>query len=386
MCSGAVPVFDEIIISMDLMDKIESIDEFSGVLTCQAGCVLENLEVKANEKDFTIPLDLASRKKCHIGGNASTNACGLRFLRYGSLHESVLGLEVVKADGTVLNLLSNFKKDNTGYHLKNIFIGSEGTLGIITRISIQCQPIFESIQVAFMGFKDYNYVMKVYKVAKKRLGEIIRSCELIDQASLLKCIEYYNHKCPISTEYQFYLLLETAGSNKKHDREKMDLFLEECRRDSLILDAVLANTEEGMDQIWCLRRDIPDALLKDGYMFTYDITLPILRLYDIVPILRTWVGSLATCICAHGHFADSNIHLNITCPKFDNEVRKLLEPFVYEFTKKLNGSIASEHGIGFAKTQYVACTKKPEAIQMMKDLKDMMDPKGIMNPYKVIPQ
>lgn len=151
LVGGSVPVFDEIILSTQLMNKVEQIDAVSGILTCQAGCVLEKLEEEVGDKGLCMPLDLGAKGSCHIGGNVSTNAGGVRLLRYGNLHGNVLGVEAVKADGTILDLMSNFKKDNTGYHLKHLFIGSEGTLGIITKLAISCPTISKAMNVAFIG-------------------------------------------------------------------------------------------------------------------------------------------------------------------------------------------------------------------------------------------
>lgn len=160
LVGGSVPVFDEVILSTQSMNEIEMIDEISGVVVCQSGCILEQLEEKVHERGLCMPLDLGAKGSCHIGGNVSTNAGGLRLLRYGNLHGSVLGVEVVKADGTILDLMSNFKKDNTGYHLKHLFIGSEGTLGLVTKVAIFCPASSKAVNVAFLGkytnFKKTN--------------------------------------------------------------------------------------------------------------------------------------------------------------------------------------------------------------------------------------
>ena len=179
-----MPVFDEVVISMSSMNKIESIDEYSGIVTCQSGVVLENLESAVQEKGLCVPLDLGAKGSCHIGGNVSTNAGGLRLLRYGNLHGSVTGVEAVTANGQIMNLMSNFKKDNTGYHLKHLFIGSEGSLGVVTRLSIQCPTASPAVNVSFLGLNSYADVMKTFLLAKQDLGEILSSCEMIDEISL----------------------------------------------------------------------------------------------------------------------------------------------------------------------------------------------------------
>lgn len=169
---------------MNSMNKIEYIDEYSGIVTCQSGVVLETLEATVQEKGLCVPLDLGAKGSCHIGGNVSTNAGGLRLIRYGNLHGSVTGVEAVTADGQIMNLMSNFKKDNTGYHLKHLFIGSEGSLGIITRLSIQCPAASKSVNVAFLGLQSYDDVMKTFLLAKLELGEILSGIEMIDEISL----------------------------------------------------------------------------------------------------------------------------------------------------------------------------------------------------------
>ncbi|XP_058822704.1 D-2-hydroxyglutarate dehydrogenase, mitochondrial isoform X1 [Topomyia yanbarensis] len=385
LVGGSVPVFDEIVISLQLMDKIEKIDEYSGILVCQAGCVLETLEQKANEKGLVMPIDLGAKGSCHVGGNLSTNAGGLRLVRYGNLHGSVLGVEAVTAEGRVLDLMSNFKKDNTGYHLKHLFIGSEGTLGIITRLSIFCPTASKSINVAFLGLDSYESVKNTFLAAKRNLGEILSSCEMIDALSLESSTYHFNLQSPIE-KYPFYMLIETSGSNIAHDEEKLTNFLESTMEKGLVLDGTVTNEPTKMRNIWKLRELIADSLINDGYCFKYDISLPLDNFYDIVLAVRDRVGPLATKVTGYGHIGDSNLHLNVSCPKYGSEIHKLLEPFVYEYTSNVRGSVSAEHGIGFLKTKYLKYSKRPESLLLMTQLKGLMDPNGILNPYKVLPQ
>ncbi|XP_074030155.1 D-2-hydroxyglutarate dehydrogenase, mitochondrial [Leptinotarsa decemlineata] len=384
LVGGSVPVFDEVVLWTGLMNNVMSIDETSGALVCQAGCILEHLDNQLAEKNLMMPLDLGAKGSCHIGGNVSTNAGGLRLLRYGNLHGTVLGVEAVKADGEIIDCLSTLKKDNTGYHLKHLFIGSEGTLGIITKIAIQCPPKPKAVNLAFLGLKSFENVLKILKKAKKDLGEILSSCEMIDESSLESVTENLKLKSPLSI-HPFYMLVETHGSNKEHDEEKMNKFLEDVMEEGLALDGTTTNEPSKMKAIWDLRESITEGLMKDGYAFKYDISLPTKHFYSLVPVLRERVGDIAQRVCGYGHVGDGNIHLNVTTRKFSQEMLDKIEPFVFEYTSKLRGSVSAEHGIGFKKTKYVHFSKSKESIALMKKLKAMMDPNGILNPYKVLP-
>lgn len=383
LVGGSVPVFDEIILSTCLMDQIEHIDPFSGILQCQSGAILENLEAAARNNGLVMPLDLGSKGSCNIGGNVSTNAGGLRLLRFGNLHGSVLGLEVVKADGTVLDLMSNFKKDNTGYHLKHLFIGSEGTLGVVTRVAICCPTAPKSVNLAFLGLESYDKVRETFLAAKQDLAEILSGCEMIDKASL-ECSSRYLNQAPPIGEYPFYMLLETSGSNAAHDEEKVHQFLGSAMERNLVLDGTTTNEVGKMKQMWLFRETIAVGILQDGYCFKYDLSLPLDKFYDIVPAMKERVGELATRVTGYGHIGDSNLHLNVSCPEFTDEIYKRVEPFVYEYTSAMKGSVSAEHGIGFLKKNYTRYTKSGEALALMKEMKGLLDPNGILNPYKVI--
>nr|XP_055156204.1 D-2-hydroxyglutarate dehydrogenase, mitochondrial isoform X2 [Nyctereutes procyonoides] len=336
MVGGSVPVFDEIILSTALMNQVISFHSVSGTLVCQAGCILEELSQYVEARGFIMPLDLGAKGSCHIGGNVATNAGGLRFLRYGSLHGTVLGLEVVLADGTVLNCLSALRKDNTGYDLKQLFIGSEGTLGVITAVSIQCPPKPRAVNVAFL-------------------------------------------------ESPFYVLIETSGSRAEHDAEKLNDFLEQALRSGLVTDGTVATDQMKLKALWALRERISEALSWDGYVYKYDLSLPTDTLYDLVTDLRTRLGSQAKRVVGYGHLGDGNLHLNVTSEAFSRSLLDALEPYVYEWTARQRGSVSAEHGLGFKKKDALHYSKPPAALRLMQQLKALLDPKGILNPYKTLP-
>ncbi|CAG8434959.1 7708_t:CDS:10 [Ambispora gerdemannii] len=377
LVGGGVPVFDEIILSTNNLNKIRSFDPLSGVLICDAGCILEVLDNYLAERGYMMPLDLGAKGSCHIGGNVATNAGGLRLLRYGSLHGSVLGLEVVLPDGTILHNLSSLRKDNTGYDLKQLFIGSEGTLGIITG----------AVNVAVFGLNSFQKVQDTFIKSKEYLTEILSAFEFWDSGALkLLKLHPRGRKFPIEGDHQFYVLVETHGSNKEHDDKKLEKFLEDMLGTQVIEDGVLAQDTTQIKDLWSFREGIPEACSKAGAVYKYDISIPVPVLYQMVQDVKSRLmeanvfgeNKLVTNVIGYGHIGDGNLHLNITANSYDPKVTELIEPFVYEWTEKHKGSISAANHLGYSKS--------PQMINLMKTFKQSLDPLGIMNPYKFLPQ
>ncbi|KFO87986.1 hypothetical protein N320_00166, partial [Buceros rhinoceros silvestris] len=401
LVGGSVPVFDEIILSTVLMNRIISFDKVSGILVCQAGCILEKLNEYLEEQGFIMPLDLGAKGSCHIGGNVATNAGGLRLLRYGCLRGTVLGLEVVLADGSALDCLASLRKDNTGYDLKQLFIGSEGTLGVITAVSVLCPQKPKAVNLAFLGCQSFAKVLETFTTCRAMLGEILSAYEFMDE----KCMELVERHLKLSspvTGNPFYVVIETSGSNSAHDEEKLNNFLEQAMTSGLVTDGTVATDEKKIkarnqrgtwfieiclvcQMLWSLRERITEALTHDGYVYKYDISLPVGRLYDLVTDMRVRLGRSAKNVVGYGHLGDGNLHLNITAESYSHSLLDAIEPFVYEWTARHNGSISAEHGLGFKKKQFIQYSKPKEAVFLMQRLKAMLDPKGILNPYKTLP-
>lgn len=385
LVGGSTPVFDEIVLSMKLMNKVIDVSPISGILTCQAGCVLQDLENRLAEDGLMMPLDLGAKGSCLIGGCVSTNAGGIRLLRYGNLHGNVLGVEAVLANGEILNSMNSLKKNNTGYHVKHLFIGSEGTLGIVTQVVIQCPPLPKAINVAFLGLESFDKVLQAYQLAKQELGEILSSYELMDELSLDVSISNMGMKSPLSANHNFYVLIETAGSNMTHDEEKLNSFVEKAFADNIVQDGTLSTEPAKIQKIWALREGISEGVLRDGYVFKYDISVPHEFFYKIVEVLRDRLDDPRVVrISGYGHVGDGNAHVQVSTKQYYPDIAARLEPFIFEYISTLKGSVSAEHGIGFKKTKYLKLSRTHSEIEMMHSLKEMMDPRGILNPYKVL--
>ncbi|XP_060537296.1 D-2-hydroxyglutarate dehydrogenase, mitochondrial [Cylas formicarius] len=381
---GSVPVFDEIILSTELMDDIIEIDPTAGTVICQAGCILENLNNRLSEEGLIAPVDLGAKGSCHIGGNVATNAGGKRLLRYGNLHGNVLGLEVVKANGEIIDSLATLKKNNTGFHIKNLFIGSEGTLGLITKVALLCPTLPKSVNVAFLGCQNYERVLQTLKKSKEDLGEILSAFEVMD-ADSIDLLERETHiKSPIG-KYPFYVLIETSGSNEAHDGEKVSQFLDSSLETDLVVNGTVTNEPTKVEAIWSIREKIPDGIRQCGYSYSYDVTLPLTSFFQIVDDTKTHFGKQADVVCGFGHLGDGNLHLIVTAHSYDKQFKESLEAFVIKKTLDLRGSISAEHGMGFQKAKYLNLVNSKGPFNMMKELKRIMDPNRILNPYKVFP-
>ncbi|EGV64601.1 D-lactate ferricytochrome c oxidoreductase [Yamadazyma tenuis] len=396
LVGGSIPIFDEIIISVASINKIRHFDNVSGILKCDAGVILENADNYLGQQGYIFPLDLGAKGSCHVGGVVATNAGGLRLLRYGSLHGSVLGLEVVLPDGTIYNSMNSLRKDNTGFDLKQLFIGSEGSIGIITGVSILCPSRPNSFNVALLGVSSYETVQKVFVETRKELGEILSAFEFMDGKSQILTGRYLKLDHPIeSAEFPFYILIETSGSNKEHDDEKLETFLGNQMENGLVEDGIIAQDEAQVKSLWSWRESLPEASNSAGGVYKYDVSLPLSDLYGLVDAAGEKLAEAGLVdmddeskpvvgAVGYGHVGDGNLHLNVCVREYSKKVEEVLEPFVYEWIQQHKGSISAEHGLGFQKKNYIGYTKNENEIKLMKQLKAHYDPNGIMNPYKYI--
>jgi FAD/FMN-containing dehydrogenase len=388
LAGGSVPVFDEIVLSFRLFNSIGDFDENSGVLITDPGCVLQTLDSHVRQFGHIMPLDLGAKGSCLIGGNVATNAGGIRVIRYGSLRSAVLGLEIVLADGSVLDCLTSLRKDNTGVDLKQPFIGSEGILGVITRIALACPSVSAGVGLGFFACSSFEKVLSTMRLAKQICGETLSAVEFLDQSAYNLSLKYLQRTNKPVESNEFYMLVETMTSAEEQAKITLEKLANAALEKELITDGTLAQDLTQYHDLWAIRESIAPALVADGYVFKYDFSLPPLRMYKLVEETQkrmkqfTNVGTVA----GFGHLGDQNLHLNVTVKTgYSDEIEHALEPWLYEWVTKEHGSVSAEHGLGLHKSQYLQLNKGQKSVEIMKQMKNMLDPKCILNPYKVLP-
>lgn len=487
LVGGSVPVHDEIILLLDRMNRIYRIDD-DGILYCQAGCILSNLQDAARHRGLFVPIDLGSKGSCQLGGNLSSNAGGQYYYRYGSLAANLVGMQFVLSTGKILNInfsihnqsncdndhhhhnnnnqedgtttnhhnrddnnrqngdtaetvddmvFSNLK-DNTGYKLHQLLLGSEGTLGIITAVALKCPSFPRSQQGVFLGCHTFPQVVELARLAKRELGEILAAFEWMDH-SAVRAIQQYNNiqhhnnnniqipvLLPSSKKkkkngnhddqddllpYPHSILVETHGAMEEHDKEKLDRFLEKAVELTTTttgtfppLAGVVAQDLTQLLEFWRIRELANPAVASLGYGYKYDLSLPVNKFNEFIQIVQNHVQSKLTNNTQNnedhdddptlllstnwGHILDGNLHLNFTTPNFfqaNDKVLNSLEPFVFDQVLKMGGSISAEHGIGQSKRKLMFRVHTAETLDVMHAIKNVLDPNGILNPYKVLP-
>jgi len=377
---------NQLVISLEKMNCIEEIDSQSKTITTQAGVIVENLIDAAAEKDLLLPLNFGAKGSAQIGGAVSSNAGGLRVFRFGMTRQMVLGIEVVLPDGTIISSLKKIIKDNSGYDLKQLFIGSEGTLGIVTRVVLRLQEAPKSRSSAFVGVKSYKKVVKLLKYLEAELSGGLSGFELIWNRTYKAMTESSELIKPLADNYEYYVFVESLGSQPKEDYELLEHHIEKALEKEIIEDAVMAKTEKELQQIWQIREDVAILASKAKYDQHFDISIPISQIGEIINLIikeLELINQVKT-IFPFGHVADGNIHFIIgrdtNCP----EIIDLINSVVYSPLKKYKGSLSAEHGIGLHKKEYLQTSRSEEEIKLMEKLKTMFDPKNILNPGRIV--
>ncbi len=378
---------EELVISMEKMNRVEEFDEMSRTMTVQAGVILQDIQELAREKGLLFPLNFGAKGSAQIGGVISTNAGGMRVVKYGMTRHLVLGLEVVLADGTIINSLKKLIKDNSGFDLKQLFIGSEGTLGLVTRAVLKLLEAPTSRNTAFIGLESYQQVIAFLKYMDAGLGGKLSCFELIwNNTFQAMTSPPALVKPPLPYDYPYYVLLESLGNQPEADRQLLEQLLLTAQAQGMIEDAVMAFTDSDLNWFFKIREDV-DVLVNlcrnDQH---FDISLPIISIGDTLnPILEELANLPGVeTVFAFGHVADGNMHLIVGKAEETPELIKAVNQVVYAPLQALGGSVSAEHGIGVHKKPYLSLSRTPAEIQLMKLLKQSMDPKGILNRGKVI--
>jgi FAD/FMN-containing dehydrogenase len=392
LCGGATPdgSGDAVVLSLARMNDIRDVDPINFTMTVEAGAILEHIHGAAAEHDLLFPLDLGAKGSCQIGGNLATNAGGINVVRYGNARDLVLGLEVVLADGRIWNGLSQLRKDNTGYDLKQLFLGSEGTLGIITAAVLKLFPMPRERQTALLAVRDPQAACELLAIARKLSGDALVSFEYMPRIAIDLVIAHSGVADPLDTRYEHHVLLELAGGiSAEFLQSALEQIFEAGVERELVIDGVIAQSGQQRDQLWRMREDVSEAQ-RDSVK--NDISVPIARIPELLEQAAELVQKVAPGArpCPFGHIGDGNIHYNILCPEggdataFRDAKGASLVDAVNELVMGMEGSFSAEHGVGQLRRGYLHQYKPPEAVDIMRRIKQALDPDALFNPGKVL--
>jgi FAD/FMN-containing dehydrogenase len=378
---------NDLVISLDKMNQIEEIDEKSRTITVQSGVILEDAISSVNEKNLMLPLNFGAKGSAQIGGIVSTNAGGLRVLRFGMTRNLILGIEAVLSNGEIISSMKKITKDNSGYDIKQLFIGSEGTLGIISKVIFKLEEKPSSRFSALVGLTNYKNVINFLKFMQKGLSGSLSGFELIWG-------ETYKAMRDSSSEYSsllginfpYYVIIELLGSDSVNDFKRLSELIYLAIEKNIIEDALLAQNERELNLIWNLREDVSVLAKKSIYDQHFDISLPIPVIENEVNIAIKKLNKLPYVenIFVFGHLADGNIHFIIGKTNNDEEKTKKINDIIYKNLKKNSGSVSAEHGIGMDKKAYLKTSRSKAEIDLMNKLKKSLDPKNILNTGRII--
>jgi len=391
LVGGQTPHNGEVVISMRRMDKIRDIDTASNTMTCEAGVVLQIVQQRASEVDRLFPLSLGAEGSCTIGGNLSTNAGGTTALAYGVAREMALGLEVVLADGRILSGLSKLKKDNTGYDLRNLFIGAEGTLGIITAATLKLFPKPHAVETAFVGLNSPAAALKLLSISQNEAAGTLTSFELLSDIAVdFSVLHGIDVRDPLSNKHPWYVLMELS-SPRNDARAALESILAQGMEQAIVDDAVIAVNLAQRMSFWKLRDEMSAAQKPEGGSIKHDISVPVAAVPDFIEQANAAVVKLIPGArpVPFGHLGDGNIHYNVSQPVGGEPADFLarwheVNAVVFDIVLRMGGSISAEHGIGVLKREELPQVKDKVAMELMRSIKAMLDPSGIMNPGKVL--
>lgn len=396
LCGGAVPAAEggELLLSVERLNRVRDVDALDSSMVVEAGVLLADAQQAAREAGRLFPLSLASEGSCRIGGNLSTNAGGVHVLRYGNMRELVLGVEVVLPDGRIWDGLRRVRKDNTGYDLKQLFIGAEGTLGIVTAAVLRLFPLPRERWVALVAVRDVEAALALLASAREERGEAVSSFEWIPRRALEFVLRHIpGTRDPLAAAHEHYLLVEMDSTIAGDEtlRAGAQRWLERGAAAGLILDAAVADSAARIEALWKLRESISEAQKGEGASVKHDVAVPVSRVPEFLDrataaVEAEWPG---VRVCAFGHLGDGNIHFNLSVPEGAPDAPFLDHWFAFnrivdDVVVSLGGSIAAEHGIGRLKTGELIRCKSATELDLMRQIKTALDPVGLMNPGRIL--
>ncbi len=384
----------QVVLSLTRLQAVRELDAANLTVTVEAGCVLQTLQQAADAAGFLFPLSLAAQGSCTIGGNLATNAGGTQVLRYGNARDLCLGLEVVTAQGQVWNGLSGLRKDNTGYDLRHLFVGSEGTLGIITAATLKLFPKPAASLTAWAALPSLESAVALLGLAQQHLTSGLTGFEVMGQFALSLVAKHFaQQRVPFAGNAPYCVLLENSDfESQTHARERFERLMELALERELITDAVVAENLTQAQALWHVRESIPLAQAQEGLNIKHDISVAVSRIPAFVAqtdaLLAREVPGVR--LVNFGHLGDGNLHYNVQCPEgadpasFLQNQEARINTLVYDSVRNFGGSISAEHGVGSLKRDELPHYKSPVALAMMRSIKIALDPKGIMNPGRML--
>lgn len=391
LCGGAIPdeTGDQVLLSTARLNRIRSINPQNYSMVVEAGCILSTIQDKAREHDRFFPLSLAAEGSCQIGGNLSTNAGGINVIRYGTARSHVLGLEVVLADGTIWDGLRSLRKDTAGYDMKQVFLGSEGTLGIITAASLRLYPDPGELTTVFAAIRSAHQSVELLASLRTSLADRIQAFELISDRALRFVARHIpGTRIPFDNDHSWYVLVDVALGA---DGGLLERELMRSIEDDLVLDAIIAKSNTEADALWRLRHSISEAQKHEGASLKHDISVPVGSIGEFLERAQSLVDEMLpnARLCTFGHVGDGNLHYNVSQPK-DGDIEQFktrgarLTNAIYDLVTEIGGSVSAEHGIGILKKGCLAKYRSGTELDLMQSLKRALDPQNTLNPGKVI--
>ncbi len=393
---GSVPDASgtQVVLSLQRLNAVREVDAANLTLTAQAGCVLQAVQQAAEAAGFLFPLSLAAEGSCTIGGNLATNAGGTQVLRYGNARDLCLGLEVVTARGEIWNGLSGLRKDNTGYDLRDLFIGSEGTLGVITAATVKLYPLPAATLTAWAAVPSLDDAVRLLGLAHKHLGAGLTGFEVMGRFALELVARHFRQmRVPLYEQSPFCVLLENSDhESEQHARERFERLLQAALEQGCATDAVVAENLTQAHQLWHIRESIPLAQAEEGLNIKHDISLPVSAIPEFCRVTDALLAHEIPGVrmVNFGHLGDGNLHYNVQAPPggdpaaFLKEWEQKVNSLVFDSVQRFGGSISAEHGVGSLKVDKLEHHKSPVALDMMRAIKRALDPANLMNPGRVL--